>query len=356
VKIFLKYIFLFLFALPFGESWRGVVIAQPQNLVPNHSFEQYVNCPQTVAPNSAFLSNHVENWFSASFGISSPDYFNRCNTNFMSAGIPLNYVGEQEPSNGSAYAGIYVWTTSGFREFVEIQLIHLLQANKTYYIELYVSFAEGISIACHTLGVYFSQNMLWCNGCYYFSIIPQIENTKQIQALTDRENWMKISGTFIAQGGEKYLTIGNFRDTNNLELDTISSPLPWGGNPSVSYYYIDDVFLYDYEDWQAWQDSLNNNIPEPNPLKLPNAFSPNGDGMNDFFVIEGVEQYPHNELYIYNRWGELVYYKENYDNSFKGESNTKTPYGKQLTEGTYFYIFRTGIDNESYTGFLELRR
>jgi gliding motility-associated-like protein len=153
---------------------------------------------------------------------------------------------------------------------------------------------------------------------------------------------MEVSGIYIAQGGERFITIGNFRDGIATNLQATN----FGIGQETVYYYLDDV--------SVWYCDEDESVSED--LFVPNAFSPNGDGLNDYFVIQGIEQYPDNELYIYNRWGELVYYKSKYDNSFTGESNTQTLFGKTLTEGTYFYVFRTGKENKSYSGFLELGR
>ncbi|SHJ82825.1 gliding motility-associated C-terminal domain-containing protein, partial [Flavobacterium haoranii] len=78
-------------------------------------------------------------------------------------------------------------------------------------------------------------------------------------------------------------------------------------------------------------------------IVIYNAVSPNNDGSNDMFVIDGIECYPNNTVEIYNRWGILVYETKGYDNlirSFKGYSEGRTTLNKNelLPDGTYFYI------------------
>ena len=68
-------------------------------------------------------------------------------------------------------------------------------------------------------------------------------------------------------------------------------------------------------------------------LEIPNTFTPNGDGKNDAFEIVGINSFPENNLMIFNRWGNKVYEKDAYDNSWKG-TNGKS--GKQLPDGAYF--------------------
>ncbi|HXB42077.1 MAG TPA: gliding motility-associated C-terminal domain-containing protein [Bacteroidia bacterium] len=67
------------------------------------------------------------------------------------------------------------------------------------------------------------------------------------------------------------------------------------------------------------------------------AFSPNDDGLNDLFIIGGIKRFPDNHVFFFNRWGQLVWDKKNYDNVkvvWDGKDNAGVP----LTSGTYFYV------------------
>jgi gliding motility-associated-like protein len=82
-----------------------------------------------------------------------------------------------------------------------------------------------------------------------------------------------------------------------------------------------------------------------------------GDGKNDFFVISNLTKYPNATLKIFNRWGNLVYIKDRYDNSWNGFSNSdKVRLGEELPNGTYFYVFEPNNGEESKQGFVILRR
>lgn len=72
-------------------------------------------------------------------------------------------------------------------------------------------------------------------------------------------------------------------------------------------------------------------------FKIFNAFSPNGDGVNDFFKINGIEQFPDHMLYVYNRWGNEVLKVTDYQNDWNARWQ-----GLDLPDGTYFYVFDTG--------------
>lgn len=73
----------------------------------------------------------------------------------------------------------------------------------------------------------------------------------------------------------------------------------------------------------------------------PQVFTPNNDGYNDYFVINGIENYPNNHISIYNRWGNLVYEKQNYENNWDGYANVKNHVGdRMLSVGVYYYVLR----------------
>ncbi|WP_298498800.1 gliding motility-associated C-terminal domain-containing protein, partial [uncultured Algibacter sp.] len=96
----------------------------------------------------------------------------------------------------------------------------------------------------------------------------------------------------------------------------------------------------------------------PECLKIYNEFSPNGNGKNEFFYIDCINNYPDNKLEIYNRWGNVVYVKEGYDNTFDGVSNGRAVVNKneKLPVGTYYYILDLGDGTEPRAGWLYIVR
>lgn len=69
-------------------------------------------------------------------------------------------------------------------------------------------------------------------------------------------------------------------------------------------------------------------------------FTPNGDGINDAWYIQNIQNYSGNEVFVYNIYGQLVYNKKDYTNDWKGTYN-----GGDLPDGTYYYILK--FDNTS---------
>ncbi|MFV0248356.1 MAG: gliding motility-associated C-terminal domain-containing protein, partial [Tenacibaculum sp.] len=105
-------------------------------------------------------------------------------------------------------------------------------------------------------------------------------------------------------------------------------------------------------------DSVDPEISEC--LKIYNEFTPNGDGMNDRFVITCIkdEKYKNNHLEIYNRWGNLVYSKDRYDNSWDGKSNVnmRIQTEKDLPAGTYFYVLNLGDGSKPRIGWVYINK
>src|SRR5690606_30708830 len=94
-------------------------------------------------------------------------------------------------------------------------------------------------------------------------------------------------------------------------------------------------------------------------LTVFNGMSPNGDGLNDFFYIKGLELFPENSVQIYDRWGAKVFEVNGYDNNgtrFEGYANGGGRYKNKakLPNGTYFYLikYKSGIAKKNLPGYL----
>ncbi|WP_111685584.1 T9SS type B sorting domain-containing protein [Winogradskyella tangerina] len=124
-----------------------------------------------------------------------------------------------------------------------------------------------------------------------------------------------------------------------------------------------EVYFDEYEDvgscsaltiltrrWTAIDDCGNETIHEQRisyscEVEIFNGFTPNNDGINDFFRLEGIDCYPNNTLSIYNRWGVLVFETSGYDNIsnvFRGESDDRITItaDSKLPTGTYYYVLQ----------------
>uniref|UniRef100_UPI00330641F9 T9SS type B sorting domain-containing protein n=1 Tax=uncultured Croceitalea sp. TaxID=1798908 RepID=UPI00330641F9 len=97
---------------------------------------------------------------------------------------------------------------------------------------------------------------------------------------------------------------------------------------------------------------------EPTCLVFYNEFSPNGDGVNETFVIDCISRYPNNTLKVYNRWGNIVFEARGYNNEFDGTSNGRAVVSQEefLPVGTYYYILDLGDGSEPLTDWLYINR
>jgi gliding motility-associated-like protein len=88
-------------------------------------------------------------------------------------------------------------------------------------------------------------------------------------------------------------------------------------------------------------------------LKVPEAFSPNGDGLNEHLVFTGLEHYPQSHLHVYTRSGQLVYASSDYLNDWDGSwiKSNLTNNGKVPT-GVYYYVLELGGVNRTIKGFV----
>lgn len=274
----------------------GFYESKSQNLISNGSFESYtspVNCSGGSGGfdnYSVFPVNHVVNdWFTQN----SPDYFSVLCSGINNNGSPINIFGYSSANNGTNYAGFILFQKAGnLKEYIFQQLSTPLQSGKVYCLSFYVSRADRITHAIKNIGAYFSNSLPTLIGGEYISAIPQVEN--HTGYITDTIQWTLIQGCFIANGGEQYITIGNFN--SNATTDTLFA----GTNNQVfgadgyAYYYIDNITLIDQSTVGVNELSNGSNISVyPNPAI-------------DVLNINIGNLKENTEIKIYNAFGVLV--------------------------------------------------
>jgi hypothetical protein len=273
------------------------------NLVPNGDFEQYVSCPW----DSDGIDINVSYWFTPLSlvkvdSIGSSDYYHECgHENFAPS---TSCAGIQIPRSGEAYAGIclgqYVYTKDWdgkeywdeYREYLEVELDSTLKPGGRYCYELFYSIAEYFAEDYKPvfLGILLTDTIVKRKmELQHFTTVTvdfplPVVSPYAIQELTipdiDKDQWIRITGEFIANGNEKYLTIGNFSPEDSLTVKCV-------------YVYIDDVNLWLCED-----------EPDSQPLLLVCYPSP-ADGVITF----SFNQVPEDEkatLEIFTRHGEQI--------------------------------------------------
>lgn len=214
---------------------------EAQNLVKNPSFESFIQCPICFD----YFNGYIQDWYAfqgGNNGASSSSYFNACSP--LPYSVPQNTAGYQMAKTGVGYACIQVYSFSfgpNKRAYIEGDFLAPLKADSVYCVEFWVSFT-GIGLAnrpIKNVDAHLSDTLLdWNNGMgnCLIGITPQIRSQ---QLLDDSAGWTKVSGLYIAHGGEKHITIGNFND--NAHTTTYPPDDGTMENAFASSYYIDDV-------------------------------------------------------------------------------------------------------------------
>jgi gliding motility-associated-like protein/uncharacterized repeat protein (TIGR01451 family) len=164
-------------------------------------------------------------------------------------------------------------------------------------------------------------------------------------------SFMTTQGTYSDTNGE--WIVGQLNPGQAEILEITAEVLGFGE-------YLNTASISDFDGGEDQNEGNNSDTAEVDPICLTiyNEFSPNGDGVNDFFNIDCIETFPNNTLEIYNRWGNIVYEAKNYQNDFDGTSNGRVvlSQGGELPVGTYYYVINLGDGSEPRVGWLYINR
>ena len=384
-------IFLFLLLLVLNIQGQLILSA---NYIQNPSFEIYSSCP-----NSSGDIFKATNWWGA-----STEYYNACSWPGTFS-VPLNFTGFQYAHTGIAYSGACIYSNTNpiydYRERIKTKINDSLIQNKRYCANFYISLAEYSFnssftniIILDSVGLLFTKDSVPDNDTAFSSNGVKVQNNI---FNIDTINWFKKSNSFIANGGEKYLTLGNFdnninwpnsaiyvyiddvsvcecsfkfslgNDTTLCDGETIqlkvsmpNATYTWQDGSTDSTYKVTQtgtywVIAYFAEYNITTYDTINVTYKDcEDTLIIPNIFTPNGDNVNDYFFIKNSINWDIN-LQVFNRWGNEVYKADNYQNSWDGKYK-----GNPVSDGTYFYIIKAkGKDSgreKEYKGSLTILR
>ena len=223
-------------ALLLGFAAGGVSAAD--SLVPNGSFTVVAPCPSGL-DNGIGSIERAAPWERAG---QSPDLFHSCSTE-VSSDVPHNALGHQMPVDDlpaqtvtvfGGYAGLSVWHSAcdACREYMQVPLTQSLSAGARYRVSFQVSRAETAPYAIDRLGAHLSDGPLPLAGGV-MPVLPQVEHDGP--AIEEHLGWELITGTFVADGGEDHLTIGNFYE--DIDVDAVAVD----GMTGMAYYYVDAV-------------------------------------------------------------------------------------------------------------------
>jgi hypothetical protein len=211
-----------------------------QNLINNGSFEEFSNCPDASGQLEYSLG-----WLNPTS--STPDFFHLCSEIVFTPNCCLNF---QIPKHGSAYVGVWLYSEFNLiREYTQTKLSKTLNANKCYFVSMFINSMNWSKFGINGIGFYFSNDSInQIGNNLLLDYNPQIYS--QINTF-DTLNWLQISGIITSSGTEKFMTIGNFFPDSLINIQIYNENAEGTG----AYYLIDDVILLELGENYAGKDT-----------------------------------------------------------------------------------------------------
>lgn len=217
----------------------GAMAQDSENIVNNGDFESIGKKPKRLGKIES-----ATGWISAT-GVKA-DLF--VDSKIPEIGTPSNIYGAEDPKDGSNYAGIVAFSYGDKmpRSYIMNKLSSPLKKGVTYCVKMNISLAEASKYASNNVGVLFSKKDLATTTKTPIIEEPSVVHWDNDQTIvTARYNWTEICGSFVAKGGEKFITIGNFNSNAETKSERMKKD-PKVKDIKVSqilaaYYYVDAI-------------------------------------------------------------------------------------------------------------------
>lgn len=266
-------------------------------------------------------------WQSPSKG--SPDFMDASKSE-------LGYV--QAPQ-GNYLAGIILfdYDNKEFREYIKTKLNAPLKKGVEYCIRFQLRLAPNAYFNCDAIGVSISKENIQQTNWNLLEIKP-VWNAEKFKNLAS-ENFEIYSFQYTALGGEEYFYLGNFdpESETHLSINNKNAYFKW------SYVFIDQVSLIACADTiKPIEINSEKSIGTYNPsekTEVQNVITPNGDGLNDFFIIKNLPNY--SQLKVFDKKKKLIFTSNNYKNNWDGDNFPNGAYDYELVLPNGNVIFGT---------------
>lgn len=224
----------------------------------------------------------------------------------------------------------------------------------------------GLTLAKGDYQLYFEQTGSGCRDSLFISIVCQTIPVDDTLSALDDEAFTLISTSVTVEilkndlvrgivnnpGGLESAVIIDAPNHGIAELDPVTGLLVY--TPGDNFCGI-DTMAYRLTDTLGRQDEAKIRVVVYcDKVLIYNGISPNGDFLNDTWQMRGIDGYPNNEVWVYNRWGNLVYHRKQYINNEAWDGSWE---GKGLPDGTYFYRVDLGdAAGTVLSGYLQILR
>lgn len=165
-------------------------------------------------------------------------------------GTPNNNLGIEEAQDGQNYAGIraFSYNDKEARNYVSSKLKMTLKKDQKYCVKFYVNLAEASKYAANNIGVNFSKKQYNISEAKSIMTATSVMH-KDNPVFNGQFGWDQICGVYKAQGGEKFITIGNFSANGTTSNQRLKKSKDFSGASVVSaYYFIDNVSVVAIDD------------------------------------------------------------------------------------------------------------
>lgn len=207
-----------------------------QNLVSNPEFNDYVYCPVSINQGEIEILKEWEQ-----VGSGTPDYYNKCADEM---GVPGNVFGIRNAAAGDGYAGLVAFSPSkrNYREYLQARLRSPLRSGEWYCLEMKVALADNAQYICDGMGAVLSEFPYRKRGHGHLPLEAQLSNPSG-HLLYFQQEWIHLSASFMAKGGEEYIILGNFVADEDLQVKSRNAEVVRGKPVHHAYYFVDDIRL-----------------------------------------------------------------------------------------------------------------
>ncbi len=331
-----KIILIFLFlAFLSGEA---------QNLISNGSFEQKVYCPPSF--NQLTLKS-IADWFQLNEG--TPDHFDVCSEK---AGVPNNMFGVQNAQEGSAYAGMAVYspTQRNYREYLCSKLSRPLAAGEVVCIEMWISTADYSKYVTDAVGIVLSKEKLKQERNQVIRMAPSMGNPR-LHMLDAYDQWVMIGDVFTAKGGEEFVTIGNFLADKELKIMSRTADSDAKESNRWSYVYVDNVSVKSVKnksECSCENDLIKSLVVDP-PLELSEYTKVKLDDIyfdfdKDDLTSEALKEL--DEVYVLLRRNKAMYMEISGHTDIIGNDEYNFDLSKRRAQRVIDHLVKKGIPQE----------
>lgn len=311
-----------------------------QNLVVNPSFEEKNGCPLDY---TQIQLTHLASW--KQLGSGTPDYFNACS---KSAGVPNNVFGSEAASNGQAYAGLVTFTQGkrNYREYLCSQLTRPLVAGELICIEVNISAADLCSYYSDGFGVLISSEEPKQKGQECLDIAATVENPR-LFLLDQFDGWVKMGNMYKATGGEKFITLGNFK--RDGQTNVLRRTVPGQRIGDYSYLYVDDVVVKPIKsksECSCENEILESLVFDP-PLQLSQYDEIRLDDILfdfDKSLLSDTAKIELDDVYMLLRKNRSMYLEVQGHTDNKGQDEYNVGLSKKRADSVVSYLTKKGID------------